>query len=542
MKKYTEFAKYFITNFPMKPGFGANKNNVIDWPNTINKSFYFFYDDKNYTLIINEYYSDSQKVNVTIKEIDKTSTLYTNTVKDLAFADLLKPNRCSDFKYNIDDIITTNKSRIKILDTKYVKKSNLTFKEYTYRCLTCNYIGTIIEKKLKKKKGCSVCSHSTIATGINDIATTHPEISKLFCNQYEAQNNSYGTNKKFDVKCPNCSYIKNMRPLDILKHGFACPKCGDGKSYPAKFVMSFLDQLGVTYEIEYYPEWLDKGKKRYYDFYIPLNKTIIEVHGLQHYEDRLGFFRPSTIEMENDKYKKNLAISNGIINYIEVNAEQSTCTHLQNSLYNSDLSTIYNLTSIDWNQCDAFASSTILKKACDLWNDGFGTKAICINLHLGRKALRDYLKRGAKLGWCDYSTENHMKESAKRTPRTMLYKKVVCLELLLPFESIKKAAFQTGANPVEIGRCCKNINLTSGNYHWMYYEDFIKYTEEEVLALIKKVPYVINIDTLQTFNTIKEANIYYNSKGNITLCCQGKTKTACGYSWMYYSDYLKLAS
>ena len=76
----------------------------------------------------------------------------------------------------------------------------------------------------------------------------------------------------------------------------------------------------------------------------------------------------------------------------------------------------------------------------------------------------------------------------------------------------------------------------------MFYEDFIKYTAEEILTLINKVPYVINLDTLQTFNTIKEANSYYNSKGNITLCCQGKTKNACGYRWMYYSDYLKLTS
>lgn len=542
MKKYTNFERYFITPFPMKPGFGANTEDVIDWSSTINKSFLFFYNNKIYTLAINEYYKDSQKVNVIFKEIEKTFTLYTNTVKDLSFAKILKPNRCNNFKFTVNDTISTNKSQIKIIDAKYVKIDNLTFKEYTYRCLSCNYIGTIKEKELKKRKGCSVCSHVTVATGINDIATTHPELSKLFCNPIESQSNSYGTNKKFDVKCPNCSHIKTMRPLDILKHGFACPKCGDGKSYPAKFVMSLLDQLGVTYEIEFYPQWLEKDKKRYYDFYIPLTKTIIEVQGPQHYEDKRDFFRPYTIEMENDEYKKNLALSNKIVNYIELNAEQSTYGYLQNNIYNSDLSNIYNLTSINWAQCDAFASSTILKKACDLWKDGLGITSICINLHLGRKTVREYLKRGTKLEWCNYSSENHMKESAKRTPRSNLCKPVVCLELQLSFESIKKAAQEVGANTAEIGKCCKNIKLTSGGYHWMFYEDFIKYTAEEILTLINKVPYVINLDTLQTFNTIKEANSYYNSKGNITLCCQGKTKNACGYRWMYYSDYLKLTS
>lgn len=542
MKKYANFKRYFITPFPMKPGFGSNTGDVIDWNSTINKSFLFFYDNKNYTLLINEYYRDPQKVNVTFKEIHKTCTLYTNTVKNLSFAKILKPNRCNDFEFNIDDIITTNKSQLKIIDTKYVKIDNLTFKEYTYHCLSCDYIGTIKEKELKQRKGCSVCSHAKVATGINDIATTHSELSMLFCNPIEAQSNSYGTNKKFDFKCPNCSHIKTMRPLDILKHGFACPKCSDGKSYPAKFVMSLLDQLGVTYKMEFHPQWLEKDKKRYYDFYIPLTSTIIEVHGPQHYKDKPGFFRSSIIEMENDSYKKNLALSNKIVNYFELNAEHSTSDHLINNIYNSNLSTIYNLNLINWEQCDAFASSTILKKACALWNDGLGIKEICIVLHIGRKAVRKYLKHGAKLQWCDYSTENHMLESAKRTPRSKLYKPVICLELFLSFESIKKASQETGANAVEIGKCCKNIKLTSRGYHWMFYEDFIKYTTEEILTLINKVPYVINLDTLQTFNTIKEANSYYNSKGNITLCCQGKTKNACGYRWMYYFDYLKLTS
>lgn len=472
MKKYTNFERYFITPFPMKPGFGANIEGVIDWNSTIKKSFLFLYDNKNYTLAINEYYKDCQKVNVTFKEINKTFTLYTNTVKDLSFAKILKPNRCNDFEFKIDDIITTNKSQLKIIDTNYIKIDNLTFKEYTYHCLSCNYIGSIKEKKLKRRKGCSVCSHTTVASGINDISTTHPELSKLFCNQIESQSNSYGTNKKFNFKCPDCSHIKTMRPLDILKHGFACPKCGDGKSYPAKFVMSLLDQLGVKYKIEFYPQWLEKDKKRYYDFYIPLTKTIIEVHGPQHYKDKLGFFRSSTVEMENDLYKRNLALSNKIDNYIELNAEHSTSDHLRNSIYNSNLSNIYNLNSINWDQCDAFASSTLLKKACSLWNDGLGIKEICLVLHLGRKALRNYLKRGAKLDWCNYSTENHMKESAKRTPRSKLYKPVVCLELSLHFESIKKASQETGANAVEIGKCCKNPKLTSEGYHWLFYNDF----------------------------------------------------------------------
>lgn len=52
---------------------------------------------------------------------------------------------------------------------------------------------------------------------------------------------------------------------------------------------------------------------------------------------------------------------------------------------------------------------------------------------------------------------------------------------------------------------------------------------------------VINLDTGEIFNSIKEAGEKYNMKNpcNISACCTGKRKTAGGYRWAYYNDYLE---
>lgn len=470
MKQYSNFEKYFITPLPTKPGFGKNKGSVIDWPNTVGKTFSIYYNEKKYVLLVNSYNKNTQTLNITFLDIDKTTGLHTNTVKHLRFADILTPNRCEDFEYNIGDLICSNKRNLKILDRKYLEKNNHFIKEYTYLCLDCNNKGTHTEKELKAGSLCSVCSHSTVVIGINDIATTHPELVPFFCDKSDTIKNSYGTNKKFDVKCPNCNYIKHMRPMDILRAGFGCPKCGDGKSYPAKFLIAFFDQLNEYYKPEYYPDWIkdELNCKKFYDLYIPSRNMIIEIHGPQHYKDINGFFRAVAEESANDILKENLAKKNGISEYISISAKQSTAEYLSNSIINSKLSEIYDLTNINWDDCDRAACSSLIKKACELWENGLGIKAICEQLNLGRKTVREYLKHGAELDWCNYTTKNHMKESAKRTPRSKLYKPVICLETNKQFPSIKHAAEATNANSVEIGKCCKGLANTSGGYHWRF--------------------------------------------------------------------------
>ncbi len=54
---------------------------------------------------------------------------------------------------------------------------------------------------------------------------------------------------------------------------------------------------------------------------------------------------------------------------------------------------------------------------------------------------------------------------------------------------------------------------------------------------------VINLDTGEIFGSQIEAAQFYNlNKISICNVCKGRAKTAGGYHWMYYDDYLKMAT
>jgi hypothetical protein len=50
---------------------------------------------------------------------------------------------------------------------------------------------------------------------------------------------------------------------------------------------------------------------------------------------------------------------------------------------------------------------------------------------------------------------------------------------------------------------------------------------------------VICIETKQVFDTVKQALDLCRIKTGITQCCKGKQKTAGGYHWMFYNEYLE---
>ena len=74
-----------------------------------------------------------------------------------------------------------------------------------------------------------------------------------------------------------------------------------------------LSQLKISYEPEKSFDWIDK---RYYDQYIEQGSIIIENHGGYHYADK---GRGKYVQ-ENDIYKKEQALKNGINHYIVVAA------------------------------------------------------------------------------------------------------------------------------------------------------------------------------------------------------------------------------
>lgn len=268
---------------------------------------------------------------------------------------------------------------------------------------------------------CPVCSNHQIVPGINDIATTHPEYVKYFKNPSDACLYSISSGKKAWFVCPLCGNEKYTTMYDAFCNGYSCTSCGDGVSFNNKFIYCFLRQLknrdGFILQTEKIFEWSKRlngnRSRRLYDFYINNGQDfIIEAHGRQHFDhgfDKSCGGRTSEEEQENDAMKYRLAIDNGILssNYIVLDCRVSKKDFIVNSIMNSRLPQILNFSieDIDWDECEQFACSNLIKQVCTLWEAGVrGLKEFAKLTGLATSTISKYLRQADELGWIVYES------------------------------------------------------------------------------------------------------------------------------------------
>ncbi len=118
------------------------------------------------------------------------------------------------------------------------------------------------------------------------------------------------------------------------------------------------------------------------------------------------------------------------------------------------------------------------------------------------------------------------------------YKPIVCLETRMVYNCITLASTILNIQPSSIINCCKNKQKTAGCLHFMYEHDYLKQDEEYIKnKLLQTVGHnkLVRCEELDLIFTVKEASKFINkSKSTIKACCQGRLKTAGGYSWEYY--------
>lgn len=287
--------------------------------------------------------------------------------------------------------------------------------KYYWRCPKCkSEYKTTASMKSNSDVRCPYC-HGKRVNETNCIWTTNPELAKLLADPDDGYKYTKGSKVKIDWKCSNCNNIvKNKSILNVYNKGLKCLSCNDNISFGEKIVYSLLNQTNMEFEYQISFEWSNKKK---YDFYIPSLNTIIEVHGEQHYNGSFKKMGGRSLEeeQENDKYKREVAIKNNIINYVEIDARESDENYILDSLLNSKLINLINLESIDWNKCIIESQKSLMIKSCELFNQGFSSGEICKELKLSKTPILKYLKKGTQLGWCNYNAkEARHKSNSKK--------------------------------------------------------------------------------------------------------------------------------
>ena len=355
--------------------------------------------------------------------------------------------RNHNFEYKIGDIIETKYGHVKIIETFYKSNSN-NYKTKAYK-LVCSECGTefeMIEYNLKyaiertenKPLLCPKCRHH-IKDG--NMWTTFPEVAKYLKDPNDGYIYNGCSTAKVWWTCPECKRDSLKSPVVVKDHGFNCPYYKDTRSYPNKLMCSILNHLNCDFKPEQSFAW-SKGRK--YDFELNINNKLIliEMMGIQHYEDIFFSYkhkkkRTLIEEQENDILKENLAKENNVDEYIKIDCRISKFDYIKNNILNSKLSEYLDFDNVDWECVKKESESKELFKIAEEWNNGiYDVGILSKKYHHKTGTIVTYLKRLDELGIIKYSPEKVKKEANIRSVKTsyQLYAKPIkCNELNLYF-------------------------------------------------------------------------------------------------------------
>ena len=403
------------------PSSNVNKE-IIKWEDSIGYKVHFIYKDIEDDIEIINSLRKNNRTKIKIKYKNICIEISSGNLKECRLGKILG-KVTKEFKIEIGQIFKDEKRYLTIIDREYRKNKNGQNKKYyKYRCNKCGVELWSIESALlgKRKQGCSCCAGKTIVKGINDIATTNPEMIKYFVDIEDIYTHSYCSGEKVLCKCPICGFKKEIIISSLYSQGFSCPQCSDGISYPEKVMNNLLNKLNINFIYQYTKtntKWCGKYK---YDFYFELNneKYIIETHGLQHYKNG-SFNNYCSLErqQENDKNKKELALKNGIKeeNYIVIDCRKSELEWIKNNIINSKLNEIFYLNNIDWIKIGQNSEKSLVKEVCNYWylhneinNEGLRTSDLSKIFKVNAGTVMNYLKKGTELGWCNYNAREEL--------------------------------------------------------------------------------------------------------------------------------------
>lgn len=540
--------------------------NRINWKESIGYKCSFKYDDIEGEIEIVGYNTPKLTVKYLDYDLFKIDTAHFQKCK---LGKLLK--KCTnEFKVKIGTNFKDTKRDLTIIDKEYKKEKNEQIKKYyKYHCNKCENEDWIVEADLiTTNRGCNTCcvSPQKAVLGINTIWDTDRWMVNLGVSEQDAKKYTHGSRVKIKVICPDCGNKKTIAPSTIYSVKSIQCGCKDGNSYPEKFMKSLLNQLKIDYITQYSPQWV---KPKRYDFYFKINdkQYIVETHGGQHYEKN-GFHsydKGKSLQeiQQNDFYKKDVALKNGIDTYIELDCRESNLKWIKKSIVNSELNKIFNLNSINWLECEKFSLSNRIKEVCDYWrlhneinNEEITIADLSKEFKLSGVTISTYLRKGNNLKWCYYNDEeaetrrkrNSAKANIERDSKQVeIFKNGISLGVFCSCNELSRQSeklFGVKLHATSIGKVAKGEKKHEKGYVFKYTDDLTdKIDINPKIEPGRKVEISKDGVSLGIFNSCSELEKQSEELFNITLrseyisrVARGERKTYKGYSFKYITE------
>ena len=193
-------------------------------------------------------------------------------------------------------------------------------------------------------------------------------------------------------------------------------------------MISLLNQIDTEYIHQLSSKDFKWCEGYRYDFYIIKYNCIIEINGNQHYSDHTSFNtknKSGLFIQETDKIKMELAIKNNI-NYMAIDCSNSSKDFIKNSISKSDITKYIDLSLIDWDKCDLFATSNLIYEICNYYNssnNSFTLKEMSAYFKLHYATISKYLNKGNELGLCKFD-KSKLKSVTSNKLKAMFSKSV----------------------------------------------------------------------------------------------------------------------
>lgn len=381
----------------------------IDWKKNVGKTLNFIFNDENHSLTIKEVCermpNQHSRNIVVVFDNGKERSIRAERLKQMNFCKIYP---IDTHHFDIGDIVKG--MVVKNVFSKKRNGYNWHVKMYTVQCLTDKCVFDIAEAELDKLVKCPVCSNKRVVEGINDIATTHPWMVQYLKNKDDATKYTAKSGKTAICICPICGKERTTTFEVLHRYGFRCNYCSDKISYPNKLMTAVLIQLennGVieSYKREYKSDWM---QGRFYDHYFILdNKNfLVEMDGGFHYRDNTYTGRSVSYTKEIDGIKDKLAASNGF-ELIRVDCNYDTIKNRFGYITKNiklSMDGVLDLSQIDWNCCENFAASNLVKEICELYSNGVNRKELQARYpFISNVTIGTYLAIGDSCGLCDYN-------------------------------------------------------------------------------------------------------------------------------------------
>lgn len=272
-----------------------------------------------------------------------------------------------------------------------------------------------IGSRINGNRGCPYCSNKKVLFGYNDIYTTNPELREYFVDIEVAKTHVCGSNYITKLRCIDCGNTKTSSICDFYKNGYSCRMCGDGFPFGEKLISNLLSEHNIEYEVQKLFNW--SNNKRY-DFYLKKYDMIIETDGLQHKEYVGGYYNYDEIK-KNDFFKKNIAISNGVKHYINIDTYENKIDIIKKEILKSKILEILNIDydKINFEDIIIKSSKSVFVKVCEKYKEEKDTNLLANEFKIARGTVIRYLNKGQSLGMCNYNAKESSKTRFKNRKR-----------------------------------------------------------------------------------------------------------------------------